>query len=259
LGLHTAGALPAKRRGSGRRPLEEAEELLLRRLLPAGRDFGRGAHHAAARVHALDLLLRQSAGVAPHLLVVREAVALRARGEVVALGAAAPVQGLPEEADVGLDVVVLLVRRELALLLRFAVVVGRHAEARLHPALLALEVRVVPGPAALHVGHVLQRDVALAHLVGVHGEQMRRLAALHRVDERVEGAALEAARAARAEVLARALLLFFILDLLPLGGGHACASSTGEFCCASRASPRPAVAQAPRRRRGGHDAAGGGV
>ena len=101
LGLHTAGALPAKRRGSGKRP-RRGRSPLLRRLLPAGRDLRRGAHHAAARVHALDLLLRQSAGVAPHLLVVREAVALRARGEVVALGAAAPVQASPKKPMSGL-------------------------------------------------------------------------------------------------------------------------------------------------------------
>merc|ERR1719333_629020 len=199
------------------RALEDAEELLLL-LLRARVDLRRAA--AARPVHARDLGRRQGPGVAPHLLVVREAVLLGPRREVVAaLGAAAPVQGLAEDADVGLRVEVGLVLVRHLLDVGLAVVEGRHAEARLHPALLALEVRVVPRAAALHVGDVFQGDLALAHVVGVDGVEVVGLALLERRDEGVEGAGLEAARAAGAEVHLRLLLLG--LDLLPLLGRHA--------------------------------------
>merc|ERR1719213_1597086 len=198
--------------------LEDAEELLLLLRLARDADLRRAA--AARPVHARDLGRRQGPGVAPHLLVVREAVLLRARREVVAaLGAAAPVEGLAEDADVGLGVEVGLVLVRHLLDVGLAVVEGRHAEARLHPALLALEVRVVPGAAALHVGDVFQGDLALAHVLGVDGVEVVGLALLERRDEGVEGAGLEAARAAGAEVRLRLLLLG--LDLLPLLGRHA--------------------------------------
>ena len=80
----------------------------------------------------------------------------------------------------------------------------------------------------------------LADLVGVHREEVRRLAALHGVHKRIEGPALEASSAAGAEVLARALLLLLVLDLLPLGGRHAARDVRGEF-------------REARRRRGGRD------
>merc|ERR1719366_21550 len=196
------------------RTLEEAEELLLL-LLRARVDLRRAA--ATRPVHARYLVGRERAAVAPHLLVVREAVLLRARREVVAaLGAAAPVEGLAEDADVGLGVEVGLVLGRHLLDVGLAVVEGRHAEARLHPALLARQVRVVPGPAALHVGHVLERDVALAHLFRVDRVEVRGLALLQRLDEGVEGPGLEAARATGAEV--RLGLLLLGLDLLLLLG-----------------------------------------
>merc|ERR1719213_962982 len=173
--------------------LEDAEELLLLLRLARDADLRRAA--AARPVHARDLVRGQRPGVAPHLLVVREAVLLRARREVVAaLGAAAP--------DVGL-----------------AVVEGRHAEARLHPALLALQIGIVPGAAALHVGDVLERDLALAHVVGVDGVEVVGLALLEGRDEGVEGPGLKAAGTAGPQVRLRLLLLG--LDLLPLLGRHA--------------------------------------
>merc|ERR1719359_1302944 len=173
------------------RTLEEAEELLLL-LLRARADLRRAA--TARPVHARDLVGRERAGVAPHLLVVRKAVLLRARREVVAaLGAAAPVEGLAEDADVGLGVEVGLVLLRHLLDVGLAVVEGRHAEARLHPALLALEVGIVPRAAALHVGDIFQGDLALAHVVGVDGVEVVGLALLEGRDEGVEGAGLEAA------------------------------------------------------------------
>merc|ERR1719182_1170871 len=213
-----AGGRTHTQRTWGARALEDAEELLLLLLLARDADLRRAA--AARPVHARDLVRRQGPGVAPHLLVVREAVLLGPRREVVAaLGAAAPVQGLAEDADVGLRVEVGLVLVRHLLDVGLAVVEGRHAEARLHPALLALEVRVVPGAAALHVGDVLQGDLALAHVFGVDGVEVVGLALFQRRDEGVEGAGLEAAGAAGAEVRLRLLLLG--LDLLPLLGRHA--------------------------------------
>merc|ERR1719213_1302187 len=191
-----AGGRAHTQRTWSARALEDAEELLLLLRLARDADLRRAA--AARPVHARDLGRRQGPGVAPHLLVVREAVLLRARREVVAaLGAAAPVEGLAEDADVGL-----------------AVVEGRHAEARLHPALLALQIGIVPRAAALHVGDVLQGDLALAHVVGVDGVEVVGLALLERRDEGVEGAGLEAAGTAGPQVRLRLLLLG--LDLLPL-------------------------------------------
>merc|ERR1719182_838593 len=132
--------------------LEDAEELLLLLLLARDADLRRAA--AARPVHARDLGRRQGPGVAPHLLVVREAVLLRAGREVVAaLGAAAPVEGLAEDADVGLRVEVGLVLVRHLLDVGLAVVEGRHAEARLYPALLALELLPLLGRHARgHVG-----------------------------------------------------------------------------------------------------------
>merc|ERR1719213_1598559 len=190
-----AGGRAHTQRTWSARALEDAEELLLLLLLARDADLRRAA--AARPVHARDLGRRQGPGVAPHLLVVREAVLLRARREVVAaLGAAAPVEGLAEDADVGLGVEVGLVLVRHLLDVGLAVVEGRHAEARLHPALLALP-----------------------HVVGVDGVEVVGLALFQRRDEGVEGAGLEAARAAGAEVRLRLLLLG--LDLLPLLGRHA--------------------------------------
>merc|ERR1719502_482111 len=72
------------------------------------------------------------------------------------------------------------------------------------------------GAAALHVRHVLERDLAAPDLAGVDREEVRRLALLERLDEAVERAALEAARAAGPEVLVRLRGLLLLLHLLPL-------------------------------------------
>merc|ERR1719213_946771 len=102
-----AGGRTHTQRTWGARSLEDAEELLLLLLLARDADLRRAA--AARPVHARDLVRGQGPGVAPHLLVVREAVLLGPRREVVAaLGAAAPVEGLAEDADVGLGVEVAL-------------------------------------------------------------------------------------------------------------------------------------------------------
>merc|ERR1719453_417260 len=118
-------------------------------------------------------------------------------------------------------------------LLRLAVVeTGDAAEARLLPALspaelaaeapaAAHEVLVVPAAAALHVRHVLERDLAALDLGGVDRHEVARLARLVRLLPRGHRARPEAARAADAEVLLRLRGLLLLFHRLPLRRRHA--------------------------------------
>mmetsp|Transcript_30511 Transcript_30511/g.97344 ORF Transcript_30511/g.97344 Transcript_30511/m.97344 type:complete len:290 (+) Transcript_30511:2886-3755(+) len=165
------------------RGLEEAEELL--GLVLAG--VGGGALLVVARLHLLldGGLLR---------------LALGARGIV------GPGQG--RAAEDGHAV-------ELALLLELVVLIVR-LRARVRAALadaLALDVLAIPGAAAAH--HVRQLLLLLARRV--RGEEVLGAGLL----PGLERAALELGDARRAEVLALALGLLLLLNLLPLLRAHA--------------------------------------